>query len=231
MGDDFSPGGEKGRFPPTRRSAVATVGSEDPVARARAFEILVRAYWRPVYTHVRLRWKREEAEAADLTQGFFARAFEKEHFSAYDPAKALFRTYLKTCLDRFVMESARGERREKRGGGSVKLSLDFDLAERELSSLGAASAEGAEALFDREWIRSLFTAAVEALRERCEKEKKATYFTVFEKYVLEPEVGGGSEERPAYATLAAQLGIAVTDVTNYLAWTRREFRRLVLEEL
>lgn len=227
MGDDFSAGGRGGRFPPTRRSAVAGVASDDPAARARSFEILVRAYWKPVYTHVRLRWRRSEAEAADLTQEFFARAFEKEYFATYDPDKALFRTYLKTCLDRFVMESARGERREKRGGGAVKLSLDFDLAEREMAALRTSQAD-VEAVFDREWVRSLFAAAVEALREACVAQSKQVYFSVFERYVLEPEAGAA---RPAYATLASELGISVSDVTNYLSWTRREFRRLVLDEL
>jgi RNA polymerase sigma factor (sigma-70 family) len=228
MGDDFSRGGRGGRFPPTRRSAVAGVASDDPAARARAFEILVRAYWKPVYTHVRLRWKRTEVESADLTQEFFARAFEKEYFATYDPDRARFRTYLKTCLDRFVMESARGDRREKRGGGAVKLSLDFDLAEREMEALRASHAADVEAVFDREWVRSLFSAAVEALRETCVSQEKQVYFSVFERYVLEPEAGAA---RPPYAALASELGISVTDVTNHLAWTRREFRRLVLDEL
>ena len=37
--------------------------------------------------------------------------------------------------------------------------------------------------------------------------------------------------RPSYAALAAELEIQTTDVTNYLAFARREIRRLVLEKL
>jgi hypothetical protein len=50
---------------------------------------------------------------------------------------------------------------------------------------------------------------------------------VFERYVLDDDPGG----RPSYAAVSAELGLKVTDVTNYLAWSRREFRRLLLEKL
>jgi hypothetical protein len=50
---------------------------------------------------------------------------------------------------------------------------------------------------------------------------------VFERYDLHPE----GTARPSYADVAAELGIAVTDVTNRLSFARREFRRLVLDKL
>jgi hypothetical protein len=34
-----------------------------------------------------------------------------------------------------------------------------------------------------------------------------------------------------YAQLASEFGIPSTDVTNYLSWVRREFRRIVLDSL
>src|SRR5262249_46274669 len=144
MAVDSSIRGQRARFPATRRSAVLGVGSENPAERARSFDILVRAYWKPVYKHVRLRWNRAAEDARDLTQGFFARAFEKRHFSNYDPTKALFRTYMKSCLDRYVMEVARGQKREKRGGGAVRLSLDFEVAESELAQLGPQNPDSIE---------------------------------------------------------------------------------------
>src|SRR4051812_4229264 len=102
MADDFLRSAPGGRFPTTRRSAVVAVGSDDPAERARSFEILVRAYWKPVYKHIRVRFRQSSEQASDLTQGFFAQALELRTFSSYDPARALFRTYLKICLDRFV---------------------------------------------------------------------------------------------------------------------------------
>ncbi len=227
MTDDFSREGPQGRFPPTRRSAVVAVGSDDPAERARSLAILVRAYWKPIYKHLRVRWRLSSEHAADLTQDFFARALEHKMFSAYDPSRALFRTYLKACLDRHVMKDTESKRRQKRGGGVVTLSLDFGAAERELEGLAVPAPEAVESLFDREWSRQLLGMTVDALRERCEQSGKQLTFRVFERYVLEDEAA----ERPSYAALAAELGIKTTDVTNYLAFARREFRRLLLEKL
>lgn len=187
--------------------------------------MLVRAYWKPVYKYVRVRWKKPAADARDLTQGLFARAFEKRYFSDYDPEKARFRTYLKTCLDRFVMGAAKREGRQKRGGDTVRVSLDFDVAEDELERLGSPPHD-LDAYFEREWMRSLLGAAVDALRLRCDAEHKETYFAVFERYVLAP-----AHPKPTYAELAASLDISASDVTNYLAWCRRVFREIVLERL
>lgn len=227
MADDFSRGAGRGRFPTTRRSAVAAVGSDDPAERARSFEILVHAYWKPVYKHLRVRWRRSSEDAAELTQGFFARALEQRMFSTYDASRALFRTYLKACLDRHVMKDAESRMRQKRGGGAVTLSLDFPAAERELDQLAPPAPDTIETYFDREWTRHLVGITVDALRERCERGGKPLTFRVFERYVLDDETAA----RPSYAELAAELGIKVTDVTNYLASARREFRRLLLDKL
>lgn len=62
------------------------LGSENPAERARAFEVLVRAYWKPVYKYVRLKWRRDAEDAADVTQGFFARASRGISSAATRPA-------------------------------------------------------------------------------------------------------------------------------------------------
>lgn len=212
-----------GFFPPTRRSAIAEVGSRDPATRARAFDRLVRSYWRPVYKHVRLRWNRSEEDARDLTQGFFARTFEKHHLEDYDPTKARFRTYLKVCLDRYVLEDGRANARQKRGGNAVRLGLDFEGAEEEIARAHAIDPND---VFDEAWTQSLLAGAVDALEKTCRKANKKVYFEVFRTYVL-----GDADERPSYASVASKLGLTVTDVTNYLSWTRRRFRELLLDEL
>ena len=233
MPADFSTHDAQARFPVTHRSAVMAVGSDDPVERARSFELLVRAYWKPVYKHLRVRWNRAPEDASDLTQGFFAKAFEKRHLATYDPQKALFRTYLRTCLDRFVMDVARGEQREKRGGGLVRLSLDFEHAEKEMRHLGTPVAGNIEAYFDAEWTRSLLASAVEALEASCLERGKAIYFAVFQKFVIgtDATLGGNPRPKPSYADIARELDLSVSDVTNYLAWARREFRTLALSKL
>jgi DNA-directed RNA polymerase specialized sigma24 family protein len=234
MSKDSLPGAH---FPRTRASAVAQVGSDDPALRARAFDVVVRAYFAPVYKHLRVRWKQGSDEAREATQAFFARAFEKRWLSDYDAAQARFRTYLRACLDRYVMDARRGEARQKRGGHLLRLSLDFGAAETELQLADPAPARDPEAYFEAEWTRSLLGAAVEELRERCAHSGKERQFKVFQRYVLDNELGGTATDTSArrsnisYAMIARELDLKPTDVTNYLAWTRRELRRILLDKI
>jgi DNA-directed RNA polymerase specialized sigma24 family protein len=215
-----------GRFPPTHHSVVRAAGSTDPALRARAVDAVVRAYWRPVYAHLRLRWRLERPDAEDLTQEFFARALDGELFARFDPGRARFRTYLRACVDALAANEWKAARRLKRGGGAAHVPLDFAAAEGELRELYAGGAD-AERVFHDEWVRALFAGAVEALRLRCEAAGRTAHLALFERY----DLAEGDDRRPTYAELAAELSLPVTQVTNYLAAVRRDFRRLVLERL
>jgi RNA polymerase sigma factor (sigma-70 family) len=215
-------------FPLTRRSVVVAAGSADPETRRRAFDALVAAYWRPVYKYLRLTWSAAGEDAEDLTQGFFARAIEKGFFDRFDPALARFRTFLRVCLDRFASNARRADRRLKRGGGAILVPLDTASAERELGAAAVTDPEDADRWFDREWIRSLFEASVDALRRETAGTPREIRYRVFLRHDIQP---ARDEERPSYREVADELGIPVTQVTNHLAWARRELRRLVLERL
>ena len=212
-----------GAFPSTPASAVLAISSDDPVTRARAFHVLVSAYWKPVYKTIRTRWRKPREEAQDLTQAFFARAFEKDVFEGYDATRARFRTFMRACLHNFLANEEEARRRLKRGGGLTILSLDFDGAEDELEH-AVDLAASPEEQFDREFARSLHEHAVGVLRDRLDASGRAVYFQVFERYELVPD-------RPTYAAVAEGLGLAVTDVTNYLSYTRRELRRVLCDRL
>ena len=227
MDEDTRMGGSQERFPATRWSAVAAACAQDPGERRRGQGSIVAAYWKPIYKYLRVRWRRSNEEAKDLTQEFFARALERDVLAGYDPERARLRTYLRICVDRLVQNRDRASRALKRGGPAATLSLDYALAEGELQNTEPPDPESMEEFFEREWVRSLFGLAVESLERRCIEQGKATHFKLFERYDLEAEPG----ESPTYKSLAAEFGLAVTDVTNHLAWTRREFRRLVLQEL
>jgi RNA polymerase sigma factor (sigma-70 family) len=214
-------------FPATRHSIVAAMRSAQPQDRRAAFDTLVTAYWKPVFKYVRLKWHASQEDAADLTQGFFLRAFEKDFFSGFDVSKARFRTYLRTCLDGFVANERKAESRLKRGGGVTLIPIDFGEAERELQLQAGRLVEDFNAYFHREWLRSLFACAASRLRDACTARGRSDRFAVFEQYDLAPE----ELDRPTYAELARRVGLSKTGVTNELAAARREFRRLVLDAL
>jgi DNA-directed RNA polymerase specialized sigma24 family protein len=218
-----------GEFPLTRHSAVLAIRSSDPAQRARSSQVIARAYYAPVFKYLRLKFKRSPEDAEDLAQGFFSLAFEKGYFDAYDPAKARFRTFVRTCLDRFVANEAKAAGRIKRGGGVELLPLPIDVArlEGELRQQEIPAPEDLDTFFDREWMRSLFAVSVDVTRARLEQRNKLVYYRLLERFDLDERPG----EAPSYAAVAAELGLRVSDVTNYLAAARKVLRAVVLETL
>ena len=219
--EDLQSGGD--RFPPTRRSVIEAARSIDAQERECAMEVLCAAYWKPVYKYVRWRWNRQPDAAQDLTQGFFAELLERDLLDKFDSNKSRLRTYLRVCVDSFVMNEDKAGRRLKRGGNVLHVALDFTAAEEEFGATvidpaQIASPESLEAFFEKEWIRSLFALAVEDLRGLCVERERARTFRLFESYDLD------GNNKVSYEQLAREYGIPVSDVTNALAWARREFR-------
>jgi RNA polymerase sigma factor (sigma-70 family) len=213
---DTEIGGNRHGFPTTHASlvnAAAGGGSSGQAALAEIAEV----YWKPAYKHVRIQWRRSNEEAKDLVQGFFATLIAQNLLAKFDPAKGRLRSYLRGCLDHYVQKQDESASRLKRGG-TVDFLFDFDAAEREL----ACSVPSPEDVFLREWRREMFSLALDDLRALCGTSGKELHYRLFEQYDL------AEDGRPAYADLAAEHGIAVTTVTNHLAWARRELRRLML---
>jgi DNA-directed RNA polymerase specialized sigma24 family protein len=226
MDPDTDIGGPLHKFPVTNHSAIVNARSPDQVARQRALETILTSYWKPVYKYIRLKWQASNEDAKDLTQGFFANAFEKDHFANYDAAKASFQTFLRTCLDGFVANERKADSRLKRGGGVDHYSLDFAAAEDELASHAATSTLNPEDYFHREWVRWMFTLAVDAFRQYCLDSDRTVHFQLFERYDLNDD-----NAQVSYASLGQEFGLEPATVNNYLAAARRDFRRIVLEKL
>src|SRR5437667_3010402 len=115
---------EHGGFPPRRSSVLEGVRSANGEGRQRALDRLCAAYWMPVYKYVRLCWNCEVEDAQDLTQGFFVELLERQLLNGFDPAKSRLRTFLRLCVDSFVINQDKATRRQKRGGGIAALALD-----------------------------------------------------------------------------------------------------------
>ena len=221
---DTDIGGPLHKFPVTNHSAIIGARSDDQLTRRRAFDTILNSYWKPAYKYIRLKWQADNEDAKDLTQGFFATAFEKNYFASYDATKASFQTFLRTCLDGFVANERKAGRRLKRGGDMDHYQLDFATAETELAA-HASTELSPEDYFHREWVRWMFTIAVDALRQRCEESGRDVHFQLFERYDLRDDAN------VSYASLAKEFNLDAATVTNYLAAVRRDFRRVVLEKL
>ncbi len=193
MDRDTDIGGVAGTFPDTRMSVVR--GGWDRV---------VSSYWKPAYKYIRIRWRVSNEDAKDLTQAFFTRAIEKNYFDSYDPSRARFSSFVRTCLDRFLANEAAAAGRLKRGGGMRRVE-NFDEP-------------AADDYIQREWERAVFAEAIEAIRLTLD----ASRFSIFEAYDL-------ADERPTYRDLAERFSLKETDVINHLAAARRALRRALSE--
>ncbi len=223
MDCDAGIGGRDGRFPGTRDSVVAALRSDDGEARRAAQDAVVAVYWKPLYKYLRVRWHQSNEDAQDLVQGFFAFVFERDTLSGFDPARAGFRTFLRLLIDRYVSNEAKARARRKRGGGAAR--VDFEAAEAELARTPPGASDPEE-FIRREWVRAIFTAAVEQLAAEAEASGRQHQFRIFERFDLDD-----GERRPSYREVAAALGVSETKITNDLAAARRRFRAIVLRTL
>jgi DNA-directed RNA polymerase specialized sigma24 family protein len=215
----------QGGFPATRHSAIERIRDADPETRRAAFGDLVAGYWKPVYKHLRLTWNLDAEDARDLTQGFFTDAFQKAWLERYEPDKARFRTFVRVCADRFVMNTRQAAARLKRGGGQQTLSLDFESAEREVESKALVTMPDPDERFHQELVRALFDTTVQELRAEYTERGRPVPFALFERYDLAPAEG------VSYAQLATEFSLTQAQVTNHLAHVRRRFRARALDTL
>ena len=192
-----------------QEAAAAGLSSE-------ALERVITLYWKPVYRFIRLKFHKNNEDAKDLTQGFFATALQRDFFARFDPCKASFRTYVRMAVERFAANQHAAENRQKRGGH-----FEFEALDPEQAIAG----ESPEEAFEREWQRQLFSLAVDDLRGHCEACGKQLQFHIFQDYDL------AQGERLSYAQLAVRHGISEPSVTNHLAWARRMLRGFVTERL
>jgi RNA polymerase sigma factor (sigma-70 family) len=216
---DTNIGGTSRNFPATRRSLIAAGSRADELGR-EALSKIIALYWKPTYKYIRARWRRSNEDAKDLVQAFFTELLQQETLSNFDPGKARFRTYFRGAVDNFVMKHDEFTVRLKRGGGQV-YAFDFDSAEFEFSALNMAENESPEELFLREWRREIFALALKDLEAFCHETGREVQYRVFEAYDL-------ADERPSYVEVAAQHGVSVATVTNYLRAMRRELRRIAV---
>lgn len=207
-------------FPETEVSAVAQLRSADEVVRARAAEVVVRTYRGPIIAVLQRRFGLDLTDAEDLAHDFLAQALAREWLQRYDPARARFRTFLRSCVAAYASTAHEAAGRLKRGGSASHVPLD--------DAVMAAPDASLDELFDREWVRSIIAMALEALRAECHAAGRASTWAVFAAREVE---GAESASPPSYAQLAERFDVPVTQVTNFLAWARPRFRAHVLDAL
>lgn len=151
-----------GRFVTTQWALVRAAAGDDSAVAADALARLCSLYWYPVFAFVRRRGHSVE-DAQDLTQAFFARILEKGDFSAADPDRGRFRTFLLTACEHFLLNERDRMLAIKRGAGRPPIPLDFATAEARYQR-SFSDDETPEHLYHRQWCLDLLGGVLASLR-------------------------------------------------------------------
>lgn len=188
-----------------------------------ALEELCRTYWYPLYAYVR-RHGHSREDAEDLTQGFFARLLEKNYLEGVTSDRGRFRSFLLVALKRFLANEWDHARAQKRGGGLVPLSLDWQDAKTRYQ-ITPADDLSPDKLYDRAWALIVLERVITRLREENGAEGKAAQFEQLKTYLMM-----GRSEIP-YARAAVELNTTEGAVRVAVHRLRRRYRELLRLEI
>jgi RNA polymerase sigma factor (sigma-70 family) len=202
---------------------VLAAGKKSSPDAAHALEELCRTYWFPLYAYVRRRGY-AKADAEDLVQGFFARLLAKNFLANLDGEKGKFRAFLLASLKHFLINEWKKSQRQKRGGGEVNLSLDWETADTKFQVASTAEPSPDKA-FDREWALALLTKVIERLQNECEADGKIKLFAQLKNFLT---AGKGES---AQSEVAKSLGMEEGAVRVAIHRLRKRYRQLLRDEI
>lgn len=198
-----------------------------PETIQRALTQICRDYWQPLYHFIR-RSGYTEADAQDLTQGFFAYLLDKQAYARSDRSKGRYRTFLLVLLKRYLNAVRQHQRRQKRGGNRQPLALDAESLERSAAAnavLFVNPPRDEDRPYDAIWARQLVDRAMEALDEEYSSGAKRRVLTE-----LRPFLTGGIG-LPTQAEAAARLDVPIETVRSQLFRLRIRYRALLRAEV
>lgn len=207
-------------FATTRWTLVMAAGGGEA---AGALEELCAAYWFPVYAYVRRRgFAREDAE--DLTQGFFASLLARGDIAGLRRENGKFRAFLLAAVKHFLSNERDKQGRQKRGGGALHLSLDWQEADARFRLADECSLSP-DAAYDREWATALLERVLVALESEAVAAGEGGRFAHLRSYL------SFDREQIPYATAAAALGIDEGAVRVAVHRLRGRYRKRLRVEI
>lgn len=211
-------------FQTTHWSLVRRALGESPGAGNPALAEWCQAYWYPIYAFIRRRGVSVE-DAEDLTQGFFVRLLEKDILAAADQEKGRLRTFLLTCLRRYLADE-NDRRFARKRGANVTFSLDLGGAEERYRCEPASADLTPDRLFQRRWAVTLLESALASIEAGFEQEGKGELFAS-----LRPFLGYGRTTDESYAAASARLGMPEGTLKSHVSRLRQRWREVLFEEV
>lgn len=212
----------RARFDSTHWSVILAAAQTQSPEAEQALEELCHCYWHPLYCYLRRKGHGPE-QAEDLTQQFFAdRVVTKRIFQGLQPRGGKFRSWLLCSLENMVRNAWDKEQAQKRGGGQVHFSLDFEAAELRYLQDDELSAEQ---LYDRSWAFALLDRALVRMQSKYAKATKSALFDELKQFLP------GNQEIPNRAGVASRLGMDEKTLKTAISRFRAEWRNCVRAEI
>lgn len=212
-----------GRFATTRWTMINAATRASTASAHAALAELCQVYWPPLYSYLRRRGHDVE-DAQDLTQGFFARLLERQDFRSADPARGRFRAFMLTALKRYAINEHQRAVTAKRGGGYVRISLDFEDAERTYA-VSKGNDDTPDRVFDRKWAEIAIDRALARLRDECRDTRSAAVTAVLLPYLTD------AGDLPAYGAVARDLGLTEGAIKVAVHRLRQRFGAVLRAEI
>jgi len=213
----------RAEFATTHWSVVLAARDAQSDGAPAALETLCRTYWYPLYAFVR-RQGYEPQDAQDLTQAYFAHLLSHDFLRNVSSEKGRFRSFLLTCLKRFLTNEWQKHHTRKRGGQVELLPLDEAHAERRYALEPACDASP-DKLFERRWALTLLAGALARLRDEHVTDGRGAQFDW-----LKPYLDSEDSDR-SYAQAGAERGLKPAAVASAVYRFRQRYRELVREEI
>jgi len=211
------------QFTTTRWSLVAAAGQGSSSASQEALATLCQIYWYPLYAYARRRLPSAH-DAQDQTQAFFAELLEKDYLQAADPRRGKFRSFLLTAFKHFLSKQRERANAQKRGGGRLSVSLDFQTGEHRYL-LEPVDRTTPETVFERRWALAILEQTLSQLRQELTNAGKEKLFECLKGALA----GEGMQE--SYAQIAEQLSISEQAVKVAVYRLRRRYQEILRSEI
>ena len=215
-------GHARGSFVTTRWSLVLKARGASPEAK-RALDELCRGYWYPLYCYARS-CGLQRADAEDAIQGFLLCLLQKDFFGRAAQEEGRLRAFLKSSLQKHLVDKHRRAGAWKRGGRADFIPLDLTGAEERYLD-EAADHRSPDQIYDRQWALLFLDRVLDALREHWMKKDKLELFTALNPFLFSELVSENTRR------LAAQFHLSEANVKQNLHRMKTDFQTLFHREV
>lgn len=220
----LAPAARRNWFATTHWSLVVSAGhGSDPDRSRMAMERLCESYWLPLYSYVRSRGYSPE-DAQDLVQEFFARLLKQNRVAKANREKGKFRSFLLSSLKNFLSDEWDKSRAQKRGGGYLPLSLQFDQGEA-VYEIEPVNHITPEQIFERRWALTLLEKVMVNLEDEYLKSHRGELYRALSSCLV------GERTAQPYDELSVAHNMTVSAVKSAVHRLRSRYRELLRREI